>query len=86
MLVEAESRLESRADLERLLAALGADHWLDRLLLDVTLTGVLSLSDRVEVVARPTDAGNAGHRAVSPRERRAGTPARQSPESRGVGL
>lgn len=53
--LKAEWRLDSLDDLVRLRAALAAEHRLDRLLLDLSVTGAMSLSDRVEVGARLQD-------------------------------
>ena len=50
--LKTELQLDSLADLDRFLAALRTEHKLDRLLLDLTVTGAMSLSDRVELGAR----------------------------------
>ena len=53
--LRAELRLDSLADLDRFRTELEAKYALDRLLLDLLVTGALSLSDRVEVGARLQD-------------------------------
>ncbi len=53
--LRAELRLDSLADLDRFRTELEAKYTLDRLLLDLTVAGALSLSDRVEMGARLQD-------------------------------
>ena len=53
--LKAELRLDSLADLGRFRSQLAASHPLNRLLLELTITGALSLSERVEVGAQLRD-------------------------------